>query len=167
LRWGRGGWSDSLFAILFPLATIFGDAIARHAVSGRLYPQGGLRFFWIDVLMLVLFLSYVWRERPRRVAALRWIGHAVWITALLWAFECGAWTTAMWLPYLVVDALTTGRAGWVAALGRLVRNFWPIAVLPVVAVYVVDLFYKSKLGHLPDWRSYAELPDSSRQARSA
>jgi hypothetical protein len=143
--------------MLFPLATIFGDAIVRYAVSGRLYPQGGLRFFWLDVLMFVLFLSYVWRERPRRVAALRWIGHAIWTIALLWSLECGLWTTAVWMPYLLLDALLTGRAGWVATLGRLARNFWPVAVLPVAAVFAVDLFYRWKLGHGPDWRSYAEF----------
>ncbi|HTA37805.1 MAG TPA: hypothetical protein VK760_01955, partial [Candidatus Acidoferrales bacterium] len=157
LRWGRGGWTNTLFALLFPLATIFGDGIARFPVSARLYPQGGMRFFWIVALLFTFFLSYVWRERARRVAALRWLGHGLWFAALLWSLEAGGWATAVWLPYLLLDALTNGtRHGFVATTVRLVRNFWPVAVLPALGVFFVDLFYKSKLGHAPDWRAYVE-----------
>jgi hypothetical protein len=155
LRWGRGGWSTNLFALLFPLATLFNDAISRFPMSGRLYPQGGLRFFWIDVLLFIVFLMYVWREDRLRVTVLRWLGHAAWLISILWSLEAGAWATAVWLGYLAIEALTE-RGGFLARLFLAVRRTWPVVALPPLAWLAVDLFYKHRLGHAPDWRAYVE-----------
>jgi hypothetical protein len=155
LRWGRGDWCANLFALLFPLATIFNDGISRFPVSGRLYPQGGLRFFWIDVLIFIVFLMYAWREHRTRVTVLRWLGHATWLISILWSLEAGAWATAVWLGYLAIEALTEPGALFARLLLAL-RRIWPIVALPPLAWLVIDLFYRQRLGHGPDWRAYLE-----------
>jgi hypothetical protein len=157
LRWGRAGWSNAIFAIAFPLA-ITGDSLTRYIWNGRLYPQGGLRFFWTIDLLLVAFLSYVWREHRSRVTALRYAGHALWFFAVLWSFENAVWDSIVWFAFLAVDAFVsapepTPRAG----LMRFLRHSWPIVALPVLGFAIIESVYLVALGHSPDWRGYLEF----------
>jgi hypothetical protein len=152
-RWDRSGWRNGLFAIVVTLAA-FGDNIARYPFSDRLYPQGALRFQWVIGLLFVAFLTYVWREYPRRVKYLRGCGHAIWLVSLFWSFEVAIWSTAIWIPYLIVAAFTTGMHG---SLKRLITSGWPIVVFPIVALIAVEIFYRARLGHGPDFFGYVEF----------
>lgn len=158
LRWGRRGVVNGIFAVLFPLATLLGDSISRYPWSGRLYPQGGLRFIWIVSLLFVAFLAYVWRRQSRRVAYLRWAGHLVWIVAIFWTIDNALWATILWVPYVVLDALTYpeivgGRALW----QRLLIRIWPLAALPALAIAAIEIYFRATLHVAPDWLSYVEF----------
>jgi len=160
LRWGRGGWMNGIFAIALPLAMLFGDSISRYAWSARLYPQGGMRFFWIVSLLFVFFLRYVWRERPARLVALRGVGYLIWIVSVLWSFEAGLWATTMWLPYIFADALARGhRAGasGFRLVGWALLRCWPLVALPLASWAAIELVYRDLYGITPDWRSYVDF----------
>ena len=159
LRWGRTGWRNALVSIFFPLATILGDNLSRYAWGGRLYPQGGLRFLWVDTLLLVVFLSYAWREKPMRVRALRWAGHLTWLIAVLWSVENALWATATWFAFLFFDVVMypelTSRPAVIVR--RIFLRAWPAIVLPFAAYEAIDWWYRSRLGSHPDWRAYVEF----------
>ncbi len=158
LRWARRGVVNAVFAILFPLATLFGDSIARYAWSGRLYPQGGLRFLWISALLFVAFLSHVWRHHNGRVALLRWSGHVLWVVALFWSVDNALWATILWVPYVFIDCATYPQPANVAALmRRLVSRAWPILALPAAIAAAIAAYYRNVLHVTPDWFSYIEF----------
>lgn len=165
LRWGRGGWLNAVFAVLFPLSTILNDAIARYPWSPRLYPQGGIRFIWVDLLLLVIFLMYVWRDHRRAVNVLRWAGHSVWLLSVLWSFECGLWESLVWIPYLVLVELTnwSPKQGVFSLVRGLARRLWPPPLLGITAILSVQAYYYMRLGHGPDWRGYVEFLSSFTQ----
>ncbi len=158
LRYGRTGWTNLLFAIAMPIALLLNDGIVRYGFSSRLYPQGGLRFFWIDAILATIFALYLNRARIQHVHLLRWCGHGIWLLSLLWSFEVGAWVTVVWLGYLMTDALTTPAppSSVPAFFGRLIRRVWPLAVLPPLALAGISLYYRHALGHGPDWYSFIE-----------
>lgn len=159
LRWARGGLFNAAFAILLPLATIFGDSIVRYPWSARLYPQGGMRFFWVVGLLLVVFLMYVWRDHEGRVNVLRWVGNIAWLCALLWSIENAVWATMVWVPYLILDAVLEPRAVQsLTSIGlSMIRRLWPIVVFPLTAFVLIDQFYTLRLGAPPDWRAFFEF----------
>ena len=159
LRWGRGGFGNALFAILFPMATMLNDGISRYAWSGRLYPQGGLRFFWIDCLVFVVFLMNVWRGSPKRMTQLRWLGHVLWLIAVFWSIENALWVTVLWVAYLAADVLTYPEpVGSVATfLSRALRRVWPLFALPAGMVAAIEVIYHAALGVGPDWMSFVEF----------
>jgi len=159
IRWGRGGWTNGLFAVLLPLGMVLGDSISRYPWSARLYPQGGLRFFWIVAILFVIFLSYVWREMPRRVATLRWCGFVLWTIALFWSFESAIWASCVWVPYVMLDALArpalSDDIGW--RLRQLARCGWPLVALPLGGFVTIETFYVKAFGAMPDWRGYFDF----------
>ena len=102
----------------------------------------------------VAFLLYVWRDHPKRVQYLRGCGHAIWLVSLFWSFETAVWSTAIWLPFLVIAAFSTGlRAGF----KRLMTTTWPIFLLPILALIAIEVFYRVHLGHGPDFFGYVEF----------
>ena len=158
LRYGRSGWTNLLFAIAVPIALLLNDGIVRYGFSSRLYPQGGLRFFWIDAILATIFALYLKRAQIKYVHLLRWCGHIVWLLSLLWSLEVGAWVTVVWLGYLATDALTAPLppANVGIFLQRLVHRLWPLAVLPPLVLAGITLYYRHALGHGPDWYSFVE-----------
>lgn len=159
LRWGRAGITNALFAVLFPLATLLNDGISRYPWSGRLYPQGGLRFFWIACLLLCVFLMHVWRSEQTRVTLLRWCGHFFWFIAVLWSVENALWATILWVPYLLTDVLTIPSPieNWRMIGQRAISRLWPLAALPLAAVAALETIYHFFLGIGPDWFSFVEF----------
>ncbi len=158
LRYGRTGWINLLFAIAVPIALLLNDGIVRYGFSSRLYPQGGLRFFWIDAILATIIALYLKRAQIKQVHLLRWCGHIVWLLSLLWSLEVGAWVTVVWLGYLSTDALTAPLppANVGIFLQRLVHRLWPLAVLPPLVLAGITLYYRHALGHGPDWYSFVE-----------
>ena len=158
LRYGRAGWKNLLFAIAVPIALLLNDGIVRYGFSSRLYPQGGLRFFWINAILATIFALYLNRRDIRKIHFLRWCGHIVWLISLLWSLEVGAWVTVVWLGYLLTDALTAPLPPENARvfLQRLVHRLWPLAVLPPLALASITLYYRHALAHGPDWYSFVE-----------
>lgn len=159
LRWGNGSWRNGIFAVLLPVATLLGDSISRYPWSARLYPQGGLRFFWIVVLLFIAFLMFVWRDHTRRIELLRWGGHIAWLAAVLWSVDNALWATILWVPYVVLEAITCPVLARSATdtVRRLVSRAWPLLALPVAAIAVIDVIYRAALGRYPDWLSYIEF----------
>lgn len=164
-RWGQRGVVNGLFAVLFPLATLLGDSIARYPWSGRLYPQGGLRFIWIVALLFIAFLSYVWRQKPDRTSWLFWAGHLVWIIALTWSIDNAIWATILWVPYVILDALTNaalrGRPLW----RNLLIRIWPLIALPLLAIAASETYFHFVLHVAPDWLSFVEFTGSFAQGQ--
>ncbi len=156
LRWGRRGWVNAVFALALPLAMIFADNVARYPMSVRLYPQGGLRFAWIDALIFIAFLMYAHREYPDRVARLRWAGHAVWLTSLFWSFETGAWASAIWVPVLLADAFAASGDVFRRFINHVVARTWPLLVMPAAGLLLVDAIYRTTLHHRADWLAFVE-----------
>ncbi|GAC1566594.1 MAG: hypothetical protein NVS2B3_00220 [Vulcanimicrobiaceae bacterium] len=159
LRFGRSGWANALFAIAFPLA-VCGDGLTRYAWSARLYPQGGLRFVWTVALLMVAFLSYIWNDVPARVRLVRAVGHACWLFGLLWSIENAVWVSAIWLPFVAVDAGLAAAAAHLSAGARarvFLARIAPLAVLPLLAYVAIETVYRSALRSHPDWRAFAEF----------
>lgn len=161
LRWGRSGWRNATFAILFPATTILMDGIARYPLSARLYPQGGMRFFLVTCLLFIIFLSYACREHTARVETLRRIGWAIWCVSLFWSVENGLWATVIWLPYVVLEHVCSRRLDVRKTFSAFFKNalvpLWPAVALPIVAIAIVDAYYKLRLGAYPDWHAYIEF----------
>lgn len=161
LRWGQSGWRNALFAVFFPAATILMGGIARYPLSSRLYPQGGMRFFFVSLLLFVAFLSYVWRDDARRIAALRWLGWWFWCVSLFWSVENGVWATVIWLPYIIAAKLCEKRDATVGSYYDIARStlkeLWPAFAFPVTVVALVDVYYRIRLGAFPDWHAYVEF----------
>lgn len=153
-RWGRTSWTNLVFALLLTLAT-FGEGIARYPWSMRLYPQGALRFIWTIGLLGTAFLIYVWRERPHRVQKLYWVGHSIWLMSVFWSFETAVWTTVTWIPYLVLSTFAEGFSKHLVR--RLALRLWPLIVLPVLTVGVIQVYYLRAIDHGPDWSGFIEF----------
>ena len=152
LRYRRSGWANAAFAILLPLGA-FGESIFRYAWSGRLYPQGGMRFVWVVTLLGIAFASYARRDDARSRALLRAAGWTVWLVAVFWSVENAVWATSVWFVFVSLDALAhrpRGRAGWI-------RRFIPFIVLPALAVGATEAAFRMLLHHAPDWRCYVEF----------
>jgi hypothetical protein len=153
-RWGCAGWRNLAFASLTTLA-VFWDGISRYPWSARLYPQGGMRFFWLLSLLFVAFLSYVWRDDPRRVRLLYWIGNCCWLISLFWSFEAAVWGMVVWVTYIfTAAAIPSTKRPFLKRLGFL---GWPLLALPIGALAVLETVYKLVLHDGPDFFAYVEF----------
>lgn len=156
LRSGRKGWLNATFSIAFPLAMIFAENLTLYPTSARLYPQGGLRFFWIDALVFIAFLLYTNRANNLRVRLLRIIGHAIWLISLFWSIESAGWGTAIWIPYLLIEMFVDSRRINALSPPMLAERFAPIFILPALALLAVDAIYRFALGVHADWLAYVQ-----------
>ncbi len=158
MLWRRdGGLLNFLYAALLPAAIFLTDQAYRWPFGPRVYPQHGVRFFWLYGLLFIIFKLSVDRTMASRRTYI-FIGFAAWLIGCLWSFESAVWVTLTWGTYVAMTSLLRARQStdW---LGR-VSAFWPIFALPIIAVATVaaiDAYYAVRLGHLPDWRSYAEF----------
>jgi hypothetical protein len=153
-RCGCSGWRNLAFASFTTLA-VFWDGISRYPWSARLYAQGGMRFLWVLSLLFVAFLSYVWRDEPRRVRLLLWIGNCCWLISLFWSFETGVWGMVVWGLYIFTSAAIPNPK--MPFLKRLSLLAWPLVALPLGAFAVLEIVYKIVLHNGPDLFAYVEF----------
>jgi hypothetical protein len=159
MLWRRnGGLLDCLYAALLPAAIFLTDQAYRWPYGPRVYPQHGVRFFWLYAVLFIIFkLSATDRmTTSHRVYLL--IGSVAWLIGCFWSFESAVWVTFTWGTYLAVTSLLRAlrSEAWLSRASA----FAPMLALPSLAVAFVaaiDAYYAIRLGHLPDWRSYAEF----------
>ena len=159
LRARRGGPTNALFALLFSAGAVFGENIARYDWGGRLYPQGGLRFFWLQALIFIVFLRYRSIESKRSRMCLLAAGYLIWIVSMLWSVEAGAWATAVWIPYLIADVYAganVGQTAWVTIRALMLRAL-PLVALAATALASLQIIYVQRWGSGPDWRGFVEF----------
>lgn len=103
---------------------------------------GPFRFVWCQVLLVIA------ASRPRD--ARTWIaGCVLWLVGCLWSFESAVYCSFTWLPaylLLVWSSAPAARWRWAAL---------PPA-LAATALLLVEVYYRARLGHGPDWYAYVE-----------
>jgi hypothetical protein len=159
MLWRRdGGPINCIYAALLPAAIFLTDQGYRWPYGPRVYPQHGVRFFWLYAVLFVVFkLSATDRTTTsRRVFVV--IGFVVWLIGCFWSFESAVWVTFTWGAYLTLTSLLRAlqSEGWLSRA----YAFAPVLALPVVvaaSVAAIDAYYAMRLGHFPDWRSYLEF----------
>ncbi len=154
----RSGWVNFAFALLLCCATFYSSQSAYYPFGARLYPQEGLRFLWPIAALLFAF----WRYRTTSSTARRWaliLGYASWLLAVLWSFETGAWTSIIWVGFLIAEAIEGGLyAGDVRVTLRICAlRLGAMLLLLIAAMGVIELIYRTHFGHGPDWRAYVEF----------
>ena len=159
LTTGRRGILNSLVSFLIASSIFFSSQATRYPFGPRLYPQGGLRFVWVLALLFVVYKIYASRDR-NRVLLWRIAAWACWLVGSLWAFESLVWCTLIWGGFCGTEFLVwvcEQRQPLRAILWRLLSRFGPFIALGGLALGAIDLFYRARLGHGPDWTGYVEF----------
>lgn len=118
------------------------------------------RFLWVYVILGALALFY--RSQVKREAGdtidLRPLiaGCVAWVLGVFWSFECAYWVTAIWIPaYGLILWQEWKLMG--GSFGRRLRTLASIpAALLSLGVGLIDVIYRVRLGHGPDWSCYGE-----------
>jgi hypothetical protein len=159
MLWRRdGGLLNCLYAALLPAAVFLTDQAYRWPYGPRVYPQHGIRFFWLYAVLFIIFKLSATDRMTNSHRIYLSFGFVAWLIGCFWSFESAVWVTLTWGTYLAVTSLL--RALQSEAWLSRVSAFAPMFALPIVAaasVAAVDAYYAIRLGHLPDWRSYAEF----------
>ena len=148
------GIVNFIFAFTVSAAAFFSLDAGRYPFGGRLYPQIGLRFIWVEALLFIAYLIY---RHPAWRTALHRLGFIVWAIGIMWSFESAAWVTVVWGGYILADIFLHDHlrsANWLATV-RL--RLWPFLAIPAAVILCLDTYYFIYLGHLPDWLSYVEF----------
>ncbi len=148
------GILNFVFALSISAAAFFSLDASRYPFGGRLYPQMGLRFIWVEALLFIAYLIY---RHPGWRTTLQRVGFVVWAIGIMWSFESAAWVTVIWGGYILADifAHDHSRSGnWLAEAWL---RFWPFLAIPAAIILCLDSYYVVFLGHLPDWLSYVEF----------
>lgn len=158
LRYRKAGTINAIFATAVTAATFFTSAGARVPFGWRLYPQAGLRFTGVVALLGIAFAIHTARDSSRRRGSLYALGFGVWALSLLWSFESGALASFVWIPFVTLAAIVDarGRGGRWSAVNTIVGRMAPFAVIPLASVMCIEAFYRTRLGHGPDWSAFVE-----------
>ncbi len=124
---------------------------------GEFPSAGPFRFVWIYALLALLLWNYA--AGGRRAGVTQAFGAIVWTVACLWSFESAAYAASMWIPASVVLALS------VYVTGNRSRKSEVLAAVSVaagpaclaLAFGAIDVFYRLRLGHPPDFGSFTEF----------
>jgi len=157
-RYRRSGWRNALFALVATTSLVFSSQGARFPFGWRLYPQVGLRFPLLVMILGVIFLVHVARAKPRRYLGFTALGHAIWAISLAWSFECGVFATLAWGAFIIGEAaLSAATERLHGRFGRFVARVAPLVVIPVALAGVTELVYRHALHHGPDWSAFVEF----------
>ena len=111
---------------------------------------------------MFLLLIFFWHDKanPTTNRPL-WLGTIAWLVGTLWSFESALYCAGIWLPaycYIILERTIlpicrnhTKTVQSKAALWLLL----PSALL-IVAIGAIIVFYRSQLGHPPDWFMFVE-----------
>jgi hypothetical protein len=116
---------------------------------------GAFRFLWAyAIVAVVLRHALAETAEARRTLVL---GAIVWTVGSLWSFESFAYVSAAWVPAAVLLCLSQRRSDH---RGDVVRSLLPAMLGPALLaafVALLELFYRARLHHPPDYRSYWEF----------
>jgi hypothetical protein len=171
LRSWRRGIINYVFSFLITVASTFMLTGWAVDLSGpHLLPSAGpFRFCWCYVLLLMLFWHY--KAKPQTNRPL-WLGTIAWLIGTLWSFESALYCAGIWLPaYCCIILERTS----VPIFPNQTRTFNPkgvlLLLLPsallIVAIGAIIVFYRSQLGHSPDWFMFVEYSFAFREGFGA
>ncbi len=168
MRGVRRGILSQVFAVLVTIGLFF-TIMDQNGLYGRhFFPSAGpFRFLWALTLLGLLAVE---RRTPAGSSSQRTIlllGTAAWIIGILWSVESAFYCSAVWLPGFLIVILRDrcgGSDARAAASPRRLPGAMPRLLgwlmLPGVAlaatVAALCVYYLARLGHLPDFRAYAD-----------
>jgi hypothetical protein len=162
----RNGWANQLFAICFAAAVIYSCQGARAPFGMRLYPQLGLRFQWLEmILVIALFIHCNRHHRVRRRLGFL-AGYVVWTVSIAWSFESAVFAGFAWATFVACEVAfgafeLRGVTAW-RGLFALV----PLVAVPLALYCGLEAIYRIHFGHGPDWLSYFEFSAAYEKAGS-
>jgi hypothetical protein len=111
-------------------------------------------------LIGVAFLIYLWHREPLLRKRGYVAGHAIWALSLLWSFESALIASFFWWPFVFLECVTDFIEG-PRRKSEIVATFAPrvapLFILPPLLAGAVEIFYRLRLGHGPDWSAYVEF----------
>ncbi len=123
-------------------------------MTQEIYPStGAMRFFWVYAMVgYVFFLC-----KPASLSRARLIiGHSLWLVGLLWAADSAIYITLVWLPSLVILAISEAAAEQSPPRLRILVRHIAARLLPAILmaaiVFVVIL--------VAYWWHHQNLPDT-------
>jgi hypothetical protein len=160
----RNGWANLLFATCFAASVVDSCQGARAPFGLRLYPQLGLRFQWLVMILMIGLFIYFNRDHRFR----RWLGfvfgYAVWTVSIAWSFESGVFTGVAWVAFVVLDVF--GEVVRPGGSWRSLFRLAPLVAIPLILFGALELIYRVHFGHGPDWLSYFEFSAVYQQSGS-
>jgi hypothetical protein len=166
LRSLRAGVLNWVFSVAATTACVFLLPNLHTVVLAGPHPTpsvGAFRFLWVYVLLAVLAWGFRRSARGKPVGIVLWVGCLAWLAGVLWSFESAVYATTIWLPSyaLTVWHHATGSDAPARSFGKRLRavTLWMLLPLLLFAVTLGALvsYYKSVLGHAPDWAAFTEV----------
>jgi hypothetical protein len=154
LRGRQPGLARDAFAFVVAEAAVFLLPGFPEELTGPWYVPNisAFRFFWCYQLLVWLFwLERVERDR-RRLEPMLAAGCVVWLAATLWSAESAFYSGVIWLPAFAGIVVARFRA----SPARAARWLALPPTLLLASVAVVEIFYRARLGHGPDWRAFVD-----------
>jgi len=171
--WALGGTRSSISRIVLATALTATTLFFRPReetilLAAQMTPSGGpVRFLWPFVMLAFVFSYYrgaTKHEGRDDLADSRFdlAGNLIWLGSVCWSVEVAIYCSAVWFPaYLlflmqrVSRELRAGRSRSGAVRLVLRSVALPVGAL-VLIVGAVSVFYRTTLGHFPDWMAYFE-----------
>jgi hypothetical protein len=151
----RGKWGIVFSALLAESAVLLVPGRIDILDGPNSLPSvGAFRFLWCYVLLAWAAALFARRRAGRRLG-LRELAPGVvfWTLGCLWSAESAAYSCAAAWPVLALAAYQLARE-------RRLKEAAAVAAAPAVAlaagVAAVELFYRLRLGHGPDWFCFVE-----------
>jgi hypothetical protein len=145
-----------LLSLVFTIVTVFYVPGWLPLGEGpTIYPSiGPIRFLGVQsLLLLALVMTESLVERGKLSARFFLAGHLIWCFSVLWSFECGVYCTAVWFPCFVLLLALTHPT-------RTKRETGGLLLVPIVGISLciaaISVYYKIRLGVLPDALAYIE-----------
>lgn len=143
-------FKHSVSFALIALASLSLFYFADPAVIGPgLYPSSSvMRFFWVYILIYTILLEYYRHNIVN--GGIKWIVTAAYIFGALWSAESMLYSTAIYVTYLLANAIIISKLKKNSAFKFILKN---ISVI-FLALIITNIFYLAITGHLPDWEMY-------------
>ena len=146
--WHKRGLIWYVISIAFTLALVFFmTAHPPHMINSAEVPSGGgIRFFWMVLLMYVIANT---RNKNLRTQVL--IILPIWIIGFLWSVESAVYVTAIMGPFVLYHLMH----GNIKLNERIkILLVFPLGLMTVVLS--ISMFYLWRIGNLPDYWAFFE-----------
>ena len=129
------------------------------------YPSSSaFRFVWVYALLAVVFWYFATGARAVRTTAV--VGAIAWAAGSLWSSESAAFSFASWIPaasIISIDVFLRARTSGASRARASSRALAFFAAGPAVllsAIVAIEVWYRTQLGHAPEWRAFFEYSSS-------